>query len=111
MALSVGTDDIFLTEKILRRVQNVLCDAADKWFDIGIQLSIPIRALRDIQGKYRDQSEALREMLIFCCTQQKVKLKDLIDSLHQPAVNLHVCAKSLDGLQEELLQGELVIIV
>lgn len=89
----------------------MLCEARDKWFGIGIQLNIPPQALKDIEGKYTDHSEALREMLIYCCTHQEVKLKDLIESLRQPAVNLHVCARNLEVLKEELLRGELVSII
>ena len=95
-----------LTESNLARVLNVLTEARDKWFDIGIQLGISTLTLKDIEKKYSTSHDALRDMLIFCCSQRRTRLQDLVKALSSSAVDLQVCAKNLETVVEELSLDE-----
>ena len=91
-----------LIEYNLKDVLNVLSEARDKWYDIGIQINIPIQTLNDIKEKSSASNDALREMLVFCCRQRRTRLMDFVDALRSPAVDLQVCAKNLEALLERL---------
>ena len=88
----------------------MLNEARDKWYDIGIQIHIPILTLKDIREKCSASSsassDALRDMLVFCCTQRKTRLVDFIEALRSPAIDLQVCAKNLEALVENLCLDE-----
>ena len=87
----------------MKDVINVLNEARNKWFDIGIQIGIPIQTLNDIRGKCSAiSSDALRDMLVFCSTQRRTRIMDFVDALRSPAVDLQVCAKSLEALVDKL---------
>ena len=61
MCSSTGTGN--LTENDLRDVQNAICTARDKWFQIGQQLVIFPSTLNDITRKHRDATDCITEML------------------------------------------------
>ena len=53
-----------LSESNLREVREFLYDVRLKWYDIGIELNIPLTELDDIKKKYNDDSsDCLREMV------------------------------------------------
>ena len=85
---------------------DVLSDVRDKWFNIGLQLGIGPAALKDIEKKYPESMDALREVLIVCTSQRKIELKDLIEALHKPTVDQPVCARKLEDLVKELQRDE-----
>ena len=81
----------------------MLSKAGDKWINIGIQLGIPTLKLNDIDSKkHSASSDALRDILIYCCSQGKTRLKDLIEALRSPTVDQQVCANDLEAVIEEL---------
>ena len=98
--------EAILTESNLKEVLNVLSEARDKWYDIGIQVDIPILTLKDIRDKCSTSSDALRDMLVFCSTQRRTRLMNFIVALRSPAVDLQVCAKNLEALMEKLCLEE-----
>ena len=54
-----------LSERDLRRVRDFLFSVQLKWYDIGIELDIPVRELNLIKRKYNDDpGDCLREMVI-----------------------------------------------
>ena len=89
----------------MKDVLNVLSEARNKWYDIGIQIAIPIQTLDDIKEKSSANSDALRDMLVFC-SRQRTRLMDFINALRSPAVDLQVCAKNLEALLERLYLNE-----
>lgn len=101
---------MILTESTLKSVLNVLSEARNKWYDIGIQVDVSIRTLDDIKGKYSTSSsangDALRDLLIFCSTQRSTRLVDFVKALRSPAIDLQVCAKTLEALMEKLCVDE-----
>ena len=84
----------------------MLSEARDKWYDIGIQVDIPVLMLKDIRENSSTSSDALRDMLVFCSTQRRTRLMDFIKALRSPAVDLQVCAKKLEALVEKLCLDE-----
>jgi hypothetical protein len=94
--------EVILIESNLKDVLNVLSEAHDKWYDIGIQIELPTQTLNDIRKRCSASSDALRDMLVFCSRQRRTRLVDFIDALRSPAVNLQVCAKNLEALVDKL---------
>ena len=96
----------------------MLSEARNKWYDIGIQVDVSIRTLNDIKEKCSTSgsasSDSLRDMLVFCSTQRRTRLVDFIEALRSPAIDLQVCAKTLEALVEKLcvdegLQSEFIL--
>ena len=102
MFFAAHDQEIILIESNLKDVINVLSEARDKWYDIGIQIDIPIQTLNGIREKCSASSDALREMLVFCSRQRRIRLMDFVDALRSPAVDLQVCAENLEALMDKL---------
>ena len=48
----------------LRDVQEEVFDARAKWYDIGVNLEVPVGTLNSIRAQYHDPQDCLREMLM-----------------------------------------------
>ena len=84
----------------------MLSEVRDKWFNIGLQLGITIVTLKDIERKYPESLDALREVLIICSSQRRTELKDIIEALCKPTVDQQVCARMLEELARKLQHNE-----
>ena len=91
-----------MTEINFAKVYDVLSEVRDKWFNIGLQLGIAPVTLKDVEKKYPECLDALREVLIICSSQKKTELKDLMEALRKPTVDQPVCARKLEDLVKEL---------
>ena len=103
---TTASQSIVLTESNFAKVYDVLSEVRDKWFNTGLQLGITLVILKDIEKKYPDNCDALREMLLVCMSQKKTELKDIVEALRKPTVEQQVCARKLESLMKKLQHDE-----
>ena len=77
-----------MTDKSIKVVRTELYCARAKWYDIGIELGIPVGDLKSIKAMCDTPSECLLEALEYWLKQvdPKPSWKTLISALEQPAV-------------------------
>ena len=85
-----------LTVKDLRYVQEAVHPARTKWYDIGLQLDVPVGTLDCIEGEKGDGGDHLRNMLKWWLKQGAATWRALADALRSPTVGERQLAMKLD---------------
>ena len=76
-----------LTLEDLRVVLSELHSVKEKWYNIGLQLMVPVAELRRIESEHKgDHTTCLRQMLIKWLESGQANWKSLCDALHSPIV-------------------------
>ena len=76
-----------LTLDDLRLVLTELLPIRDRWYNIGLQLLVPVTELRKIELEYKtDHTTCLRKMLIKWLESGHANWRSLCDALHSPLV-------------------------
>ena len=81
----------------IKDVQNATFSAHPKWYNIGIELRVPLHALKGIAQDNKDVSDRFREMLItwLNLVNPKPTWEALVNALRQPAVGQEQLAQSV----------------
>ena len=87
----------YLTDKDLWKVQNILWEVCERWFDIGIQLKLEPNNLNKIEANYKTVEECCRKMLLTWLSQVEPKptWSALVEALKSPAVKCEDVARKI----------------
>ena len=88
----------YLTAEDLWKVQNILCEVCEKWFDIGIQLKLTPSSLNKIEANYRTVEECCRKMLLTWLSQVEPvpTWAALVEALTSPTVKCNNVARKIE---------------
>lgn len=91
-----ATDDI-LSINDLSKVRMELVEVQTKWYDIGLDLGLPVNTLDTIQQECQDTTECLRRMLFEWLKTPTLQhsWKNLIDVLQNKVINEGALAASI----------------
>ena len=87
----------YLTAKDLWKVQNILWEVCEKWFDIGIQLKLAPSSLNKIEANFKTVEECCRKMLLTWLSQvdPKPTWSALVEALKSPPVKCEYVARKI----------------
>ena len=88
----------YLTAKDLWKVQNILWEVCEKWFDIGIQLKLEPNNLNKIEANFKTVEECCRKMLLTWLSQvdPKPTWAALVEALKSPPVKCEYVARKIE---------------
>ena len=84
-----------LTVNDMRHVHEAMYPARPKWYDIGLQLDVPVDTLDSIKGERGDDGDHLRDMLKRWLKRGGATWGALSDALKSPTIGEHQLAKKL----------------
>ena len=85
-----------LTVDDLRHVIGAVYPARTKWYNIGLQLDVPVDTLDSIERERGDDGDHLRNMLKWWLKQGAATWRALADALKNPIIGEHQLSKKLD---------------
>ena len=87
-----------LTVDHLRIVRAELFKACTKWYDIGLELKVPVNILDSIEGQFGNHSDKLRETLqIWLKTATEPSWQDVVGVLKSPVVGEPKLASDIES--------------
>ena len=87
----------YLTAEDFWKVQNILWEVSEKWFDIGIQLKLTPSNLKMIEADYKKVEDCCREMLHTWLTQEpEPTWAALVEALKSPPVKCDNVARKIE---------------
>ena len=88
----------YLTAKDLWKVQNILWEVCEKWFDIGLQLKLEPNNLNKIEVNFKTVEECCRKMLLTWLSQvdPKPTWAALVEALKSPPVKCEYVARKIE---------------